>query len=64
MISVAACFMHGAKDLVVQHLILVPTYEKVNGKQQREEKKRSYWDHNGSVMYLVAQGDRRQFFLL
>lgn len=23
---------------------------------------RTYWDHNGSVMYLVAEGDRRQFF--
>jgi hypothetical protein len=23
---------------------------------------RSYWNHNGSVMYLVANGDQREFY--
>ncbi len=58
----SACEQDTQQDLVVQHLILVPTYKDVDGRQERTEKGRSYWDHNGSVMYLVAQGDRRQFF--
>jgi hypothetical protein len=43
-------------------LIAVAIFKSVSAQAQPPEERRSLWDHNGSVMYLVASGSSREIY--
>ncbi|MFA9474746.1 MAG: hypothetical protein ACERJ2_09325 [Filomicrobium sp.] len=57
-----ACSQDTNRDQVVQHTVLVPQYKELIARQGRAAPKKTFWDHNGSRVYLVAKNDRREFF--
>ena len=57
-----ACSQDTNRGQVVQYMVLVPQYKELIARQGRAAPKNTFWDHNGSRVYLVAKNDRREFF--
>ena len=43
-------------------LIAVAIFKSVSAQAQPPEERRSLWDHNGSIVYLVANGSSREVY--
>lgn len=59
--SVAGACDSGSNDIVKQHSIIVPSYKQMAEQSDDAGTTTSVWNHNGSLMYLVAEGRQRKF---